>query len=71
MDRDSSYRAWLLGPQEKLTEGIVGEYLGQSERSVPYTGGTAAGGRKLQYVYQTSPSTQPLVMKIMAEDTTE
>lgn len=71
MDRDSSYTTWLLGPQEKLTEGIVGEYLGQSERSVSYTAGTAAGGRKLQRVRQTSQSTQPLVMKLTAEDTTE
>ena len=28
MDRNSSHRDWLLGPQEKMAEGIVREYLG-------------------------------------------
>lgn len=50
MDRDASYSDWLLGAQEKPTEGIVREYLGQGERSVSHIAGTADGGRKLQYV---------------------
>lgn len=50
MDRDCSYRAWLLGPQEKPSEGIVREYVGQREGSVSHIAGTADGGGKLQYV---------------------
>lgn len=48
--RSVNKKDWLLGPQEKLTEGIVRDYLGQSERSVSHIAGTADGGRKLQYV---------------------
>lgn len=50
MDRDCRYQECLLDPWEKLTEGIVKEYLGQRERSVSHIAGTADGGRKLQYV---------------------
>lgn len=61
-----SYRAWLLSPQEALAEGIVGEYLGQTEGSVSHTGGPVDGGRKVQQLRLLS-----LVMNTMPEDMAE